>query len=150
MTGSGIQTCNHCGIGFRWKPETIETDDGTIKAFCCRGCRGAFELINSSGLSDFYRRMDLPPPTATCEVRQYPGTADLAKHITPDGDLCRIGILIGGIRCPSCIWLLEHLLARIDGVHQAAISYTDNRASIAFDPAKAEPTVFFTTASSAT
>jgi Cu2+-exporting ATPase len=56
------------------------------------------------------------------------------QHIVPEGELCRFDILIGGISCPSCVWLLERMLAAIPGVSGVSLSYSGGIASLRFDP----------------
>jgi Cu2+-exporting ATPase len=73
---------------------------------------------------------------------------ELARHVVSDGDLCRLDILIAGISCPSCIWLLERIIARVTGVNDVSISYAAGIASVRFDPAQVLPSAIFTAISS--
>jgi Cu2+-exporting ATPase len=45
-----------------------------------------------------------------------------------------IDILLSGIRCSSCIWLIEKYLMGLGGVLQARVNYATHIASIAWDP----------------
>jgi Cu+-exporting ATPase len=42
-------TCFHCGEDCGKHPITIEE-----KHFCCEGCKMVFEILNKSGLCDYY------------------------------------------------------------------------------------------------
>ncbi len=73
--------------------------------------------------------------------------AVLAQYVVNDGDLCRLDILVAGITCPSCIWLLERMIARVAGVTDVSISYAAGIALVRFDPALALPSAIFTAVS---
>jgi Cu2+-exporting ATPase len=73
---------------------------------------------------------------------------DLARHVVTDGELCRLDILIAGISCPSCIWLLERMIARVVGVTDVSISYAGGIASVRFDPVLTLPSAIFASISS--
>ena len=137
------QVCSHCGIGFRWKAIISAGDDGSQELFCCRGCQGAFQLICDAGLGNFYQRSDRSTPTvAEADTSSYT-EAELSQHIVSEGDLRRIDILVGGITCPSCVWLLERMLVRTAGVEFVSISYSGGIASIRFDPERTQPLELF-------
>jgi len=143
MTDPILSICSHCGISFRWRPITASADDGSPVSFCCRGCQGAYRLICDSGLSQFYLRGDRALPTVNdVETSSYT-EVELVQHIVPEGELCRIDVLIGGISCPSCVWLLERMLAAIPGVAGASLSYSGGIASIRFKPASVTPLEIF-------
>ena len=143
MTPLPEAICSHCGISFRWKAIEARADDGSRTSFCCRGCQGAYGLICASGLGQFYQRSDRVTPTVSETPAAVFSEADLARQLVPEGDLCRIDILIGGISCPSCVWLLERMLAGIDGVEHVGLSYSGGIASLRFDPARAAPLEIF-------
>jgi hypothetical protein len=99
------------GIRFRWKPLELSAGEDSAATFCCRGCQGAYNLICSAGLENFYLRAERSTPTVTEASDSSFTEIDLAKHIVSEGHYCRIDILITGITCPSCVWLLERMLA---------------------------------------
>jgi len=122
MTNMPEHSCHHCGISFRWNPLETFSEDGGRQKFCCRGCLGAFRMICSAGLGNFYLRNDRSMPTvAAADTAQF-CDEELVRHMTPDGEFCRLDILVGGISCPSCIWLLERMIARVAGVAEVRIS----------------------------
>jgi Cu2+-exporting ATPase len=116
--------------------------------FCCRGCLVAFQLVCSAGLGKFYQRSDRSMPTvAAADAAQF-SDEELVLHMIPDGEFCRLDILVGGISCPSCIWLLERMIARVSGVVEVSISYAGGIASVTFDPGQAPPSEIFSSISS--
>jgi Cu2+-exporting ATPase len=94
-------------------------------------------------LGTFYQRIDRSTPTVTESTLSSYTEDDLSQHIVSDGDLCRLDILINGISCPSCVWLLDRMLADIPGVEHVSISYSGGIASIRFDPQVAQPVEIF-------
>ena len=112
-----------------------DSRDGEVVSFCCRGCHGAYLLINGAGLGDFYRRREWNErglgaeafQTAFCDTQ-------LSRYVYACGELSAIDVIIDGIRCASCVWLNERLLARTPGVTAARVNYATHRARVRFDP----------------
>ena len=100
-------------------------------------------MICEAGLGSFYQRSDRLTPTVPAQQPSGFNEADLARHIVPEGDLCRIDILVGGITCPSCVWLLERMLARVPGVESVSLSYSGGIASLRFAPERVGPLELF-------
>ena len=137
------QSCSHCGISFRWKAIIDSGDDSIKTIFCCRGCQGAYRMICEAGLGNFYLRSDRTTPTVTKSAASHYTETDLSHHIISEGDLCRIDILVSGITCPSCVWLLERMLARVPGVEYVSLSYSGGIASLRFNPEMVAPLEIF-------
>jgi Cu2+-exporting ATPase len=53
-----------------------------------------------------------------------------------DDGTCEIRLAIDGLRCASCVWVTENVLARTDGVEEATVSYATGRASLRWDPGR--------------
>ncbi|NTV66892.1 MAG: heavy metal translocating P-type ATPase [Chlorobaculum sp.] len=102
--------------------------DGETRNFCCHGCLGVYELIHSQSLDAFYRqRCDWQPGRpafAAVEAKEFAG------DIVSDGSKSRIEMLLSGIRCASCVWLVEKVLSRLDGIVSARVNYATHRATI--------------------
>lgn len=143
MTFLQEHVCSHCGISFKWKPLEVDSDGSLRTIFCCRGCQGAYSLICGAGLAQFYQRSDRSTPTVPeTNVTSFT-EADLSQHIVSERDFCRIDILVNGIACPSCIWLLERMVGGIPGVEHVSISYSGGIASLRFDPNLVGPLEIF-------
>ncbi len=100
-------------------------------------------MICDAGLGGFYKRSDRGILTVTEFDTSSYTDADLSQHIVSDGNLCRIDILVCGITCPSCVWLLERMLVRVPGVEYVSLSYSGGIASLRFDPVEATPLQLF-------
>jgi Cu2+-exporting ATPase len=100
-------------------------------------------LISAAGLEGFYQRSDRSLPTVQEDESAPYSDEELARHVQPDGEFCRLDILVAGISCPSCIWLLERMIARVPGVSEVSISYAGGIASVRFDASCTSPAAIF-------
>ncbi len=134
MNNGEARVCTHCGIRFSRSPVVEDHGEHAGAPFCCRGCRGAYRIITGAGLDGYYQRGGRITPTVDDQLPAIPDDAELAPYLIPCDDVCRIDFLIGGISCPSCQWLLERVIGRIDGVDSVSLSYSSASASVKFNP----------------
>jgi len=125
--------CDHCSLPVPDTRAVVDEINGEKKVFCCNGCRGVFRFINSEGLSDFYGRRESswtpgPPDESPIELSAF------SDSLRPAGDEMEIDVVIDGIRCASCIWLIEKLMLRTDGVNYARVNYATHKAKLRWDP----------------
>ena len=52
------------------------------------------------------------------------------------GGHCEVSLLLEGIHCGACVWLIESWLARQPGVVQASVNFATRRARVVWDPAR--------------
>jgi len=121
--------CDHCSLKVAEAKAVFDEINGQRKIFCCNGCRGVFRFITSEGLSDFYDRRESawtpgPPDEGPIELSAF---SDSLKTV---GGQEEMDIVINGIRCASCIWLIEKILLRTEGVTYARVNYATHRAKI--------------------
>jgi Cu2+-exporting ATPase len=127
----------------------IDEIDGVELHFCCRGCQGVYRIITGAGLNNFYQRRDwteqgVPPGVFETEFDEML----LADHvIVQDETSAGISLIIEGIRCASCVWLLERLLIKEPGIDSIHVNYGTHRAQISFNPQATTPTKIFATVS---
>ncbi|HHE32871.1 MAG TPA: heavy metal translocating P-type ATPase [Chlorobaculum parvum] len=120
--------CDHCQQEMDASAAVTAEIGGETRHFCCHGCLGVYELIHSESLDAFYdRRCDWQPGRpafGAVEVREF------ESEVHADGSTSRIDLLLSGIRCASCVWLVEKALARLDGIVSARVNYATRRATI--------------------
>jgi len=103
--------------------------------FCCNGCQGVFHLLSDEGLDSFYDKtadIKLSPPTEQYEDSSNfnaPAFYDKFVKLNSDG-FSEVSLIIEGIHCSACIWLNEKALDKMDGVIEANINFTNNKANI--------------------
>jgi Cu2+-exporting ATPase len=109
---------------------------------CCPGCRAVAALIADSGLDAFYQQRtafnERPQPIETGNLQQYlvyddPELAATFTEVGADGTLSA-RLLLGGVTCAACTWLIEQSLSRVEGVASALVNLQQSRLDIRFDP----------------
>ncbi|NPA74021.1 MAG: heavy metal translocating P-type ATPase [Epsilonproteobacteria bacterium] len=112
--------------------------DGEIKYFCCKGCQGIYHLLRSEGLDDFYEKVGSnklePPKNPDDDLHKFDLEGFKNKYITEKNGLYEINLIIEGIHCSACVWLNEKVLHQTEGIVEASINYTNNKAKIVWDP----------------
>ena len=115
--------CLHCGAALAEAGER----------FCCRGCAGAYALIHDLGLDGWYQRRILRDDTRAPRPEDDDGSTmvDPAAYVTtaPDGT-ASLHLLIDGLHCAACVWLIENMLARQPGVTHARLNMTTRRLAL--------------------
>jgi len=107
--------------------------------FCCKGCQGVYHLLESEGLDTFYDKLGDTPLQPAVQKSDDLEKFDLEgfknKYIKEHDDgLYEINLIIEGIHCSACVWLNEKVLHRTDGIIEATINYTNNKAKVVWDP----------------
>ncbi len=124
------------------KNEMIIQKDGDKELFfCCKGCQGVYHLLDGEGLNSFYDKLGrstLEPPKHLLEDSSrfdYEGFQKKYVTIKEDGTK-EISLIIEGIHCAACVWLNEKIITRAEGVAEAYINFTNNKARIVWDDDK--------------
>jgi len=131
--------CYHCGLPVlepgRWRAPVL----GAPRDFCCAGCEAVAGTIAAGGFAHYY------------ETRAQPGTRPPERSPAPDYDDAQAQkqfafqsgpdersatLILEGIRCAACLWLIEQALRRLPGISRADVNYTTQRAQVAWDPAR--------------
>ncbi|MBI3873738.1 MAG: cadmium-translocating P-type ATPase [Arcobacter sp.] len=132
-----LRKCNHCQLEFDEKV-MIKEEQNEDLYFCCGGCQGVYHILKDDGLTSFYDKIgkhSLSKPLAIGEDSATFDTASFAqryiKH-TSEG-FSRVDLIIEGIHCAACIWLNEKILDETNGIVEANINFTNNKAKIIWD-----------------
>ncbi len=124
-------SCSHCHLEF---DESVLIKDEE-HYFCCTGCQGVFHLLSDEGLDSFYAKSSgtvLAPPSTNFEDSSSfntPAFYEQFVKINKDG-FSEVSLIIEGIHCSACVWLNEKALQKMDGVIEADINFTNNKATI--------------------
>ena len=107
--------------------------------FCCRGCAGAFELIKNLGLGRYYERRAQAGITKGVQPEEALVAADPSAWVVTDGKgICRLSLMVEGLQCGACVWLIEQSLLREPGVEQARVSLSTRRLTLAWRQGEAD------------
>lgn len=131
--------CAHCHLPCPPKG-AIKLEQSQPLYFCCHGCQQVFLLLHSLNLETFYDKLDkgtLSPvtPAPSYDEARYTSKPFLQTFATPleNGDL-EVALLLENIHCSACIWLIERVLLKQEGIQSVQINYTTHRAYVIFDP----------------
>jgi len=126
--------CAHCLLDVPEESAIRETIDGKETIFCCPGCRAIHGLLRSEGLTGFYDRRHGwtpgPPETARVPLDAFDGA------VRTSGRQAEADLLISGIRCASCVWLIERYLGGRPGVLSTRVNFATGRARVSWDPSE--------------
>jgi Cu2+-exporting ATPase len=135
--------CYHCGLPVVGAAACDGEIAGKLQHFCCSGCLAVCRVIHDSGLDGFYARLRsrentlAPPPESPADVEQY----DLEEvqqgfvRTQPDGRK-EAHLLVEGIHCAACVWLIEKALAGLEGVVRAEVNLARQRLWLQWDPSR--------------
>ncbi len=102
--------------------------------FCCHGCEAVSRAIVGLGLGDYYQLRSAPAPTPSARRESLSGFDDPAFQASfvraPAEGLREAQLLIEGLSCAACGWLVEHALARTPGVEAATVNFGARRARV--------------------
>lgn len=125
--------CAHCDLSLVDKAPISLEINGRQHNFCCRGCRGIYQLIHGDGLASFYSRREGWQPGAP-RVNDV-DSARFEENIRQVGDWSALEFAVGGIRCASCVWLIEKALEKLPGVEEISVNYATHKAKLSWDSA---------------
>lgn len=124
-------SCSHCHLAF--DTSVMIEDSGNF--FCCSGCKGVYNLLNEEGLGSFYKKSGntilTPPSNAHQDTSSFNSESFYDKYVKINSDgFSEASLIIEGIHCSACVWLNEKALHKMDGVIEANINFTNNKATI--------------------
>jgi len=134
--------CYHCGLPVPRGSRYSVTIEGKPRAMCCPGCQAVAQAIIDGGLDNFYRHRD--GQNADSELIRTNSSdrrkQELELYDNPEiqrGFVHSVGekqkealLVIEGITCAACVWLLEKHLGSQPGVISASVNMTTHRARL--------------------
>ncbi len=139
-TSSLPEHCYHCGEAIPAGVDINVVIAGTVRPMCCPGCEAVATMIAGSGLQDFYRNRSAYGPRPSAE--QVETDSEFLVYDDPDvaASFCQRSsdgtqtaqLLLGGVSCAACTWLIEHALEQLPGVEAAEVSLQQSRVSVRF------------------
>jgi len=128
--------CYHCGEvvpkGQNWGIHF----DGEWRAMCCPGCASVAEAIIDNGLADFYHKRTAYSEQGAVipeQLSHFDTPADKSEAAEPQGELTQVSLMLEGISCSACIWLIERHVRQLRGVAGFKINYATRRAQLDFN-----------------
>ena len=126
-----MTTCYHCALpssGSRFTAQIL----GERRELCCPGCQAVAEAIVAGGLESYYQHRSEASanPTAravggrTGAVRPRRCAKPFVRH---QGELAETTLLMEGISCAACGWLIEKHLRSLPAVAEARLNLSNHR-----------------------
>jgi len=126
--------CFHCG---EVCPTTnISAED---KHFCCEGCKMVYQLLNKSGLCDYYALNENPGLNQRMPVRKdkfaFLNDESIQRQLITftNEQQTHITFYLPTIHCSSCLYLLENLHRLQPAVISASVNFTRKEVSIIYN-----------------
>jgi len=135
-------SCFHCADRIPQGLVITSRVDDETRAFCCLGCKAVSDTIVNEGLDQFYQQRSAPTITPepvdetvreSCELYDNPSMQEGLVLARDDGSL-EIQLMVEGITCAACIWLIERHLEQLPGLQSISINHSTQRARLVWNP----------------
>src|SRR5690606_5465046 len=131
--------CFHCGEPLPATRIERARIGGIERPMCCAGCKAVAEAIEASGLAAYYERRSnranragRPDDLEILKVLDSPAYQRAIVRVRSDATR-EVSLLLEGITCAACIWLIERRLQALAGVIEASVNYSTQRAFVRWD-----------------
>ncbi|MBV4546653.1 heavy metal translocating P-type ATPase [Pseudomonas triticicola] len=126
--------CYHCALpvpsGSRFTAVVL----GQAREFCCPGCQAVAEAIAAGGLESYYQHRseasanpEALPVQLSDELALYDRADVQQPFVRHEGDLAETTLLMEGISCAACGWLIEKHLRTLPAVAEARLNLSNHR-----------------------
>ncbi len=139
------ETCFHCGLPIAPGDDYSVTILGEPRPMCCPGCQSVAQTIVDIGMESYYQHREQCPPGSSPATELVPDFLDGLNnwddpalqesfvHQLPEGSR-EITLLISGITCAACVWLLEKHLNDQPGVLRCHVNMGSSLAVVSWNP----------------
>ena len=139
--GRATESCFHCGLPVPASGAPGFEVDGATRVFCCAGCEAVSRFIHGAGLDDFYRLRSASSarsePASRETLALYDEPLMQSRFVREAGDgAMEAELIVEGMTCAACAWLVEHAMARVPGVESAHVNFSTGRARVRWRPGK--------------
>ncbi|MFV3326246.1 heavy metal translocating P-type ATPase [Pseudomonas sp. NY15372] len=132
--------CYHCALPVPASSRFTAVVLGEPRQFCCPGCQAVAESIVAGGLESYYQhRSDTSanpealPRQLQDELALYDRADVQQGFVRQQGELRETTLMIEGISCAACGWLIEKHLRNLPGVAEARLNLSNHRLLVAWD-----------------
>lgn len=109
------------------------------KNFCCEGCKMVYEILNQSGMCDYYDLNNTPGAAQKHKVRpdkfSFLDDTSIAQSIISfkDKNQIHVTFYLPQIHCSSCLWLIENLHKLESAVVSSRVNFERKEVAIIFN-----------------
>jgi Cu2+-exporting ATPase len=139
--GERLRECFHCGLPVPQGTAPGFATRGEWRSFCCAGCEAVSRVITGQGLDDYYRLRSAAPArpakdAAVDDLRLYDDDGVQARFVRACGTHREAELVVEGIRCAACAWLIEQVVARVPGVEAVEVNAVTRHARLRWHPGR--------------
>jgi len=108
-------------------------------SFCCAGCRSVYEIVQAAGLSGYYAYQERTAPAPVGPRRTGVKYQELddpgfqAQHCRGEADERAVELVVEGVHCSACVWLVERVGRVVPGVTSARLDMSRNVVALSWD-----------------
>ncbi|QCI13713.1 heavy metal translocating P-type ATPase [Pseudomonas putida] len=132
--------CYHCALPVPAGSHFTAVVLGEPRAFCCPGCQAVAEAIVAGGLEHYYQHRsdssanpEALPRQLQDELALYDRSDVQQAFVRHADDLAEATLLVEGISCAACGWLIEKHLRNLPGVAEARLNLSNHRLFLNWD-----------------
>ncbi len=126
--------CYHCALPVTTGSRFTAVVLGEYREFCCPGCQAVAEAIVAGGLESYYQHRseasanpEALPVQLTDELALYDRADVQQPFVRHEGELAETTLLMEGISCAACGWLIEKHLRTLPAVAEARLNLSNHR-----------------------
>ncbi|UCJ19211.1 cadmium-translocating P-type ATPase [Pseudomonas sp. MM211] len=140
-TAQAVPTpCYHCALPVPAGTHFQAVVLGQPREMCCPGCQAVAETIVQNGLEHYYSHRSEAasnprqlPQVLPDELALYDRSDVQQPFVEHQGELSETSLLIEGISCAACGWLIEKHLHGLTGVAEAHLNLSSHRLLVRWD-----------------
>ncbi len=143
--------CFHCGLPLADARFPV-TVDGLLRETCCRGCQAIAHSIAFNGLAAYYRNRigfpasprENPTPDPDARSRAYAQfdmpqvQRGFVRDLAGPPPCKEAALLLDGVTCGACGWLIEQRLGAIPGVQAVSVNLSTRRARVRWEAGRVQ------------
>ncbi|MCL9654296.1 cadmium-translocating P-type ATPase [Pseudomonas protegens] len=126
--------CYHCALPVPTGSRFTAVVLGEPREFCCPGCQAVAEAIVAGGLEHYYSHRseasanpEALPVQLLDELALYDRADVQQPFVRHEGELAETTLLMEGISCAACGWLIEKHLRSLPAVVEARLNLSNHR-----------------------
>ena len=136
------RSCYHCGLPVADNSHFSVMINGKSEAMCCPGCRAVAMAIVDGGLENFYtyrtqvnERSEIQTINTDWQIYDLPEVQ--SEFVTDfDSEFRQASLLLEGISCAACSWLIETHLKKNAAVKVVSVNTSTHRCTLVWSPAQ--------------
>ncbi|MBA1200940.1 cadmium-translocating P-type ATPase [Pseudomonas capeferrum] len=126
--------CYHCALPVPAGSHFCAMVLGQDRQFCCPGCQAVAEAIVAGHLEHYYQHRSEAsanpaalPRQVQDELALYDRSDVQETFVHHDGELAQATLMVEGISCAACGWLIEKHLSNLSGISEARLNLSNHR-----------------------